>query len=61
MATDTSNLVPASNFVLTLNANLDNELMDDAAFREFVRNSLKVVKEVVEYEHDQVRKVSRHY
>lgn len=52
MASDDANLVPAANFVLTLNANVDNEKLSDEAFREFVKNSLEVVKEVVEYEHD---------
>jgi len=41
-------LVPAGNFILTVNANVDNEKLSDAQFREFVRDSLPIVKEVVE-------------
>ena len=36
-------MVPASNFCSTLNANVDNEKLTDAQFREFVRNSLPSV------------------
>ena len=41
-------LVPAANFILTVQANVDNELLTDAQFRDFIRNSLPIVKEVVE-------------
>lgn len=41
-------LVPAGNFILTVEANVDNEKISDAQFREFIRNSLPIVKEVVE-------------
>lgn len=41
-------LVPAGNFILTVNANVDNEKISDAQFRQFIRNSLPIVKEVVE-------------
>ena len=35
--------VPAANFCGTLQANVDNEKLSDAAFREFVRNTLPIV------------------
>jgi hypothetical protein len=35
--------VPAENFMATLNANVDNEKLSDADFREFVRNTLPIV------------------
>jgi hypothetical protein len=38
------NQVPATHFVQTLAANVDNEKLDDAAFREFVRNTLPIVE-----------------
>jgi hypothetical protein len=36
-------MIPASNFCSTLNANVNNEKLTDAEFREFVRNSLPIV------------------
>lgn len=36
--------VPASNFMATVAANVDNLKMTDAAFRQFIRNSLPVVE-----------------
>jgi len=36
--------VPASNFVGTLAANVDNQKLSDAEFREFVRNTLPIVR-----------------
>jgi len=36
--------VPAANFVGTLAVNVDNEKLSDAAFREFVRNTLPIVE-----------------
>ncbi len=53
MTINIENLVPARHAVLTLYANIDNEKMDDTAFREFVKKSLSVVKEIVEYEQGQ--------
>ena len=41
-------LVPAGNFILTVEANVDNERLTDAQFREFIRNTLPIIKEVVE-------------
>jgi len=38
------NTVPASNFVGTVAANVDNEKMSDAEFRQFIRNTLPVVE-----------------
>ncbi len=37
------NSVPATNFVSTMAANVDNAEMSDAAFRQFVRNTLPIV------------------
>lgn len=37
--------VPPANFVDTLNANVDNNKLSDAEFREFVRNTLPIVGE----------------
>ena len=39
--------VPASNMILTIAANADNEKLSDAEFREFVRNSLPICVEVI--------------
>ena len=36
-------VVPADSFVETLAANVDNDKLDDAAFRQFVRNTLPIV------------------
>lgn len=36
--------VPADNFVATIAANVDNTKLDDAAFREFIRNTLPIVQ-----------------
>lgn len=35
--------VPAANFCATIAANVDNEKLSDAEFREFVRNTLPIV------------------
>lgn len=43
-------LVPASNLILTINANVDNEKLSDADFREFVRNSLTICEEVKQFD-----------
>lgn len=40
----TEQTVPAANFVGTLVANVDNNLMSDKEFREFVRNTLPIVQ-----------------
>jgi len=36
--------VPSKHFVQTLAVNVNNEKLDDAAFREFVRNTLPIVE-----------------
>lgn len=36
-------VVPADSFVETLAANVDNDKLDDAVFRQFVRNTLPIV------------------
>ena len=36
--------VPAENFLGTVEANVDNEKLTDAQFREFIRNSLSIVQ-----------------
>lgn len=36
--------VPAGNFLATVAANVDNEKLSDADFRQFIRNSLPVVE-----------------
>lgn len=41
---DPKRLVPAANFCSTLEANLDNDKLSDAEFRQFVRNSLPGVQ-----------------
>jgi hypothetical protein len=41
-------LIPASNLILTINANVDNEKLTDSEFRDFGRNSLPISKEVKE-------------
>lgn len=38
--------VPASNLIATIQVNVDNERMTDADFRQFVRNSLPLVREL---------------
>lgn len=37
-------MIPAENFVATMAANVDNEALDDAAFREMFRNTLPIVE-----------------
>jgi len=39
-----SRLVPADNFVGTIEANVDNDKLTDAQFREFIRNTLPIVQ-----------------
>ena len=36
--------IPAENFVSTVKANVDNEKLSDAEFREFIRTTLPIVK-----------------
>lgn len=36
--------VPADNFVGTISANVDNTKLSDKEFREFIRNTLPIVK-----------------
>lgn len=36
--------VPAEHFMATIAANVDNTKLDDAAFREFIRNTLPIVE-----------------
>ena len=36
--------IPAEHFMTTVAANVDNEKLTDAEFRQFIRNSLPVVK-----------------
>jgi hypothetical protein len=38
--------VPASNLIGTIQANVDNKAMTDREFRQFVRNSLPLVREL---------------
>ena len=35
--------VPAENFMQTLDANVDNEMLSEAEFREMIRNTLPIV------------------
>lgn len=41
---DNNAKVPAANFVGTMLANLDNEKLSDADFRQFVRNTMPIVE-----------------
>lgn len=41
---DPTRTVSAENFMATLAANVDNKDLDDGAFRQFVRNTLPIVK-----------------
>lgn len=36
--------VPAGNFMATIAANVDNDKVSDADFREFIRNTLPIVQ-----------------
>lgn len=36
-------VIPAANFLATVAQNVDNGKLDDAAFREFIRNTLPIV------------------
>lgn len=40
----TKRTVPAANFVSTMSANVNNDKMSDAEFREFVRNTIPIVQ-----------------
>jgi hypothetical protein len=42
--------VPAKNFVGTIMANVDNEKMSDADFRQFIRNTLPIVEKMEHHE-----------
>jgi hypothetical protein len=42
--TNHERVVPASNFVGTVAANVDNKKMSDADFRVFIRNTLPIVQ-----------------
>jgi hypothetical protein len=46
--------IPASNFVITLYVNVNNDELSDQAFREFVRNTLPIVEEIVEHEKENI-------
>lgn len=48
-------IVPAKNFVITLAANVDNEKLDDASFREFVRSSLDIVEGIKEWKKERAK------
>ena len=39
-----NNIVPAEHFMGTIAANVDNEKLTDADFREFIRNTLPIVQ-----------------
>lgn len=52
--------VPAKHFVETLVANVDNEKLSDAEFREFVRNTLPIVEGAEKYVSHTESSVSRH-
>jgi hypothetical protein len=43
IAADNATMVPAENFCGTLSANVDNEKLSDADFRQIVRNTLPIV------------------
>lgn len=38
--TEPKRTVPAENFMMTVEANVDNEKLSDVDFRQFIRNSL---------------------
>lgn len=44
MAKEEERTVPAENFVETLRVNVDNENLTDTEFRQFVRNTLPIVR-----------------
>jgi hypothetical protein len=44
MATTKNHKVPAVHFMGTLLANLDNEKLSDADFRDFIRNTMPIVE-----------------
>ncbi len=50
--------VPASNFVRTLAANVDNEKLSDKDFRQFVRNSLPIVKGAANEDRKEIMKMT---
>lgn len=37
-------MIPASNFMATIAANVDNEKLSDAEFRQMIRNTLPIVE-----------------
>jgi len=41
--------IPASGFIVTVYANVDNTNLTDFAFRAFIRNSIHAIDEVVAY------------
>ena len=39
--------VPASNLILTIAANVENQKLSDGEFRQFIRSSLPICHEVI--------------
>ena len=40
---ESKRIIPADNFAATVNANVDNDRLTDAEFREFIRTSLPFI------------------
>jgi hypothetical protein len=56
--------VPAVNFIGTMMANVDNEKLSDADFRQFIRNTLPIVEkpEIDSLANENIRKnVEKYY
>jgi hypothetical protein len=56
--------VPALNFLGTMMANVDNEKLSDAEFREFIRNTLPIVEkpDIEEMKNEEVKlRIKKYY
>jgi len=47
------NSIPASGFIVTVYANVDNSKLSDSAFRAFIRNSIDTIDEVIAYKDEE--------
>jgi len=48
--------IPASSFIVTVYANVDNSKLSDSAFRAFIRNSIETIDEVIAYKDEEKRR-----
>lgn len=52
--------VPAKNLICTIAGNVNNVMLSDAEFREFIRNSVAICDEVIEWREAMVKLGQEH-